>query len=363
MQKMKFGLNLQKKKTLSQSLSKKSAFHSTSDDELERDDEEDQKQQQLHSNKKAKAQVNRQLSSYNTMTKKIAEEQAKALEEDPNIFDYDAVYDDLKEVERKKKEAVKPTSTKPKYIQNLLEMAEIRKRDRLLAQERKVAREREEEGEEFADREVFVTEAFKKQKEDMDMFYKQVLEKKEAEHQALMKALAERSVDKNVSSAGTQKKEILDTDLAKEAAKEGKNVILNDSNEIVDKRQLLTAGLNVKPKFGSLGSLAQSDERIKERMEEYEAYKRKKVEEYNAKRKQGRDSDERERLSKEIEKQMMEVKQKEKEEEERKQKELEQKVLAKRTTHDAAMNARERYLARKKQKLEEQKNLSSSSSV
>lgn len=151
---MKFGLNLQKKKTPTLArIPKKSAFgDSMSDDEEE-------EQQPQNNNKSAKSKVNRQLSSYNTMTKKIAEEQAKALEEDPNIFDYDAVYDDLKEVERKKKEAVKPTSTKPKYIQGLLEMAEIRKRDRVLAEERKVAREREEEGDEFADKEVFVTES------------------------------------------------------------------------------------------------------------------------------------------------------------------------------------------------------------
>lgn len=38
-------------------------------------------------------------------------------------------------------------------------MAEIRKKDRLLAEEKKVAREREAEGEEFADKEVFQTEA------------------------------------------------------------------------------------------------------------------------------------------------------------------------------------------------------------
>jgi hypothetical protein len=89
----------------------------------------------------------------------LQEEHSKAIEQDPTIFDYDAVYDDLKEAERKKKEATKgPTEKKPKYIKGLLEMAEIRKRDRLLAEEKKVAREREEEGEAFADKEVFITE-------------------------------------------------------------------------------------------------------------------------------------------------------------------------------------------------------------
>lgn len=191
----------------------------------------------------------------------------------------------------------------------------------------------------------------------MDSFYKQVLEKKEAEHQAMMKAIAEKNKNrKNNTTADTSTKEI-DTEeaLMKLAEKEGKEVMVNDNNEIVDKRQLLGAGLNVKPKFGTLGSLASSDDRIKERMDEYEEYKRKKVEEYEAKRKQGKNTDERERMSKEMERQLMETKRKEKEEEERKQKEFEEKVTVKRTTEDVAMSARERYLARKKQKLEEEK--------
>lgn len=151
---MNFGLNLQKKKTAAVPLRRPNAFGDESDEE-----EEIEETQGKKSSQKAKAQVNRQLSNYNTMTKKIAQEQAKALEEDPNIFDYDAVYDDLKDAEKKKKEAVKPTTKKAKYISGLLEMAEIRKRDRVLAEEKKVAREREEEGDEFADKDVYVTES------------------------------------------------------------------------------------------------------------------------------------------------------------------------------------------------------------
>ncbi|GAA5808053.1 hypothetical protein MFLAVUS_001435 [Mucor flavus] len=374
MQRLNFGLTLQKKKTTTGPIRRANAFGDDSDE----DEEEEvlEEKQGKKSSQKAKAQVNRQLSNYNTMTKKIAQEQAKALEEDPNIFDYDAVYDDLKEVEKKKKEAVKPTTKKAKYITGLLEMAEIRKRDRVLAEEKKVARERAEEGDEFADKDVFVTEAFKKQKEEleriereekeretladktrgMDSFYKQVLERKEAEHQAMMKAIAEKAKNrKNNISVETTTEIEPEQVLLKQAEKEGKEVMVNDNNEIVDKRQLLGAGLNVKPKFGTLGSLASSDDRIKERMDEYEEYKRKKVEEYETKRKQGTNHDERERMSKEMERQLMETKRKEKEEEERKKKEFEQKVAVKRTTEDVAMSARERYLARKKQKVEETK--------
>lgn len=190
----------------------------------------------------------------------------------------------------------------------------------------------------------------------MDSFYKQVLERKEAEHQALMKHVAEKNKDrKTQTTADSAQDMITDDKLVELAEKEGRDVMVNDNNEIVDKRQLLGAGLNIKPKFGTLGSLASSDDRIKERMNEYEEYKRKKVEEYDSKRRSGKNNDERERMSREMERQLMEAKKKEVEEEERKRQEFEQKVAAKRTTEDVAMSARDRYMARKKQKLEEEK--------
>ena len=49
---------------------------------------------------------------------------------------------------------------KPRYIDDLLKAAELRKRDYILAQERKVQREREAEGDEFEDKEKFVTSAY-----------------------------------------------------------------------------------------------------------------------------------------------------------------------------------------------------------
>jgi hypothetical protein len=59
-------------------------------------------------------------------------------------------------------------------MENLLQAAETRKRDQLRAKERLVQREREAEGEEYADKEQFVTTAYKKQQEEM-----QILEEEE----------------------------------------------------------------------------------------------------------------------------------------------------------------------------------------
>lgn len=52
-------------------------------------------------------------------------------------------------------------------MDKLLASAEIRKRDYLVSQERKYKKEREEEGEEFAGKEKFVTNAYKQQQEEI----------------------------------------------------------------------------------------------------------------------------------------------------------------------------------------------------
>ncbi|CDS03279.1 hypothetical protein LRAMOSA00681 [Lichtheimia ramosa] len=366
---MKFGLNVRKKAQPRPMFSRRNQLGQDDDDEEQDDDQ--QQQQQQNAKKQHRARVNQQLGESTRVNKKVAEQHAKALEEDANIFDYDAVYDDLKEAERLKREAQKGVDTKkPKYIKAFLEAAETRKKDRLMAEEKKIAREREAEGEMYADKEVFMTEAFKKQKEElkrieeeekrreeeankkkkMTSFYRQLLNEKGNERQELEQYLKMHKGSKSNKSEA-EMKQVLDAELAQQARREGKDVMLNDNNEIVDRRQLLGAGLNVRPKFGSLGSLA--DKGAQERQREYDEYKRKKVEEYEAKRRGGGDQAERERYSREIEKQMMESKAKEREEEERKQKEMAEKAAAKRTTDESAMSARERYLARKKQKLEQ----------
>ena len=52
-------------------------------------------------------------------------------------------------------------------MDRLLASAEVRKRDYLVAQEKKYKKEREQEGEEFAGKEKFVTNAYKRQQEEI----------------------------------------------------------------------------------------------------------------------------------------------------------------------------------------------------
>ncbi|CAD6565756.1 MAG: hypothetical protein ASARMPREDX12_006756 [Alectoria sarmentosa] len=192
---------------------------------------------------------------------------------DPNIYDYDAVYDSLH---------ANPTSSastadiekKPKYMGNLLAAAEVRKRDQLRAKEKMLAKERELEGDEFADKEKFVTGAYKRQQEEMKRLeeeeaikereaeerkrregggmkalYKNMLERDELKHKEVMKAVEEgRGKDDKVDGEEKEgKKGKSEAELAKE-----KGAIMNEEGQVVDKRQLLSAGLNAasapKPK-------------------------------------------------------------------------------------------------------------------
>lgn len=92
--------------------------------------------------------------------------QEKAVLEDPTVYQYDEIYDDIVN----KKETVKlktKEEKKPQYIENLMKAASKRKIESERRLERQIQKEREKEGDEFKDKEVFVTSAYKKKLEEM----------------------------------------------------------------------------------------------------------------------------------------------------------------------------------------------------
>ncbi|XP_043268229.1 nuclear speckle splicing regulatory protein 1 [Venturia canescens] len=97
----------------------------------------------------------------------------KALKQDPTICQYDEVFDNMKkdveEKDRKKKTQVK----KAKYIDDLLKTAERRKREQEHRIERMVQKEREAEGATFADKESFVTSAYRAKLEEFNKMEKE----------------------------------------------------------------------------------------------------------------------------------------------------------------------------------------------
>lgn len=90
----------------------------------------------------------------------------KAMEEDPSVFEYDEVYDDLKKNKEEKKQEV-TKDRKPRYIEQLLKSAELRKREGDRRTQRKIQKDRETEGEAFGDKEAYVTSAYKRKMQEM----------------------------------------------------------------------------------------------------------------------------------------------------------------------------------------------------
>ncbi|KAJ1400164.1 hypothetical protein SESBI_29724 [Sesbania bispinosa] len=99
--------------------------------------------------------------SKNKTLKEVEEQQKKALEEDPSVFDYDGVYDKMKE------KVARPLiqdreERKPKYIQNLIKKAKEREQYREIVYEKKIAKERSQDDHLYADKDKYITEAYRK---------------------------------------------------------------------------------------------------------------------------------------------------------------------------------------------------------
>ncbi|NWV31249.1 NSRP1 protein, partial [Grantiella picta] len=92
----------------------------------------------------------------------------KALEEDATVYEYDSIYDEMQQ--KKKESSAKLLAgnddKKPRYIHNILKAAEIRKKEQERRMERRIQKEREMEGGEFAHKEAFVTSAYKKKMQE-----------------------------------------------------------------------------------------------------------------------------------------------------------------------------------------------------
>lgn len=93
--------------------------------------------------------------------------QEKALEEDPTIFQYDELYDDMTATRDDAKKAKTTEVKKSKYIERLLVTAESRKKDYERRIERQVQRERAAEGDMYKDKETFVTATYRAKLEEM----------------------------------------------------------------------------------------------------------------------------------------------------------------------------------------------------
>ncbi|KAF9959185.1 hypothetical protein BGZ72_010121 [Mortierella alpina] len=338
--------------------------------------------------------VNKTLRPYAASTLQstsVIEQQNAALAQDATVFDYDGVYDQLKAVDRARELARKQDSQdrKPKYVNALLQAAETRKRDRQIAEEKRIEREREKEGEEFKDKEQFITPAYKAQKEAMRLaeeedrkreemlakdkdgslmqgFYRTMLEERTKLRPGLVvvdssskgdgkdglsaEALEELEKEKRLANKDDRQRAI-------EAREQGLDVVLNDEGQIVDKRQLLKGGLNIvkKPAAATSSSRSSRDRHRSssdyDRDRTYAAYKESKYRSSQSSAGRGQhddpSADQRARMTEKIEQQLVEQ-EKQREEEERARQDSIREALKRKNQDDQVMDAKARYLARKK---------------
>ncbi|KAI0703627.1 coiled-coil domain-containing protein 55-domain containing protein [Cytidiella melzeri] len=332
------------------------------------------------SSTKASAPVNKQLIAQNVgMSKALKRKIEEEKKVDATVFEYDEVWDKMQEAKLRQKTAKEADSKerKPKYINGLLTSAATRRLDYLRAEEKMIQREREMEGDEFKDKEAFVTQAYKdqmaelrraeeeeKKREEeerkkkngnmgtgMAHFYKKLLEESEQQHEETVAATSAKPV---IGPQGPAPNLTIvkppdftpmsDAEMARIAREQGKEVELNDDNQIVDKRELLSAGLNLSApntrKFGlqKPGQTTATEESVAAHRAVGTAASRREITERRAREAERQMEEERERILKE-----------------RELRELENinRVVAKRNTEESVQSAKERYLARKRRKLEE----------
>jgi hypothetical protein len=303
-------------------------------------------------------------------SKKHAED---AQQLDPTIYSYDAIYDSLHAAKSDKAKAASPDATAegPRYMTSLLRSAEIRKRDQLRARDRLLAKEREAEGDEFAEKEKFVTSAYKAQQEELRRieqeeaarerqeeerrkqnggtgmvgFYRDMLSRDEQRHEEVVKAAEEaaRKVQAGEIPADEAEanKEKTEAQIAAELNAKGAHIAINDEGEIVDKRQLLSAGLNVapKPKPSASASAAAAAARAAANKPRFDSGH------------QTARANQRARQTEMVAQQLEEKAREEAEAEAARQREIAERTRTRKTETDV-MSAKERYLARKREREE-----------
>lgn len=361
----KFGLILPNNKSKAKPVAPVAKKPLWVEDDDEDDDNDDTNTQQYNANSQKRI-VNKELRAVQlASSKKTQQEYELALAQDPSVFDYDGVYDAMKSSSSTASKSATNVEKKPRYITGLLQAAEKRKVEQQRVMERKIQREREEEGDEFADKEKFVTGAYKQQQEelkrleeeekrkealeeekarkgDMTGFYRSLLDKTPAAVPTVV-VVPGAVKPKKVEEEDQVQEE--DKELVQKAIKKGM-VEVNESEEVVDKRQLLSAGLNVTKKARQtqqeMRTAREQEEAERRRMEELEKERRWKELERQRKEKEQAARHRELILQQKREKEEQEKRKREQEMEEVKQK------MQRKTTEDDVSEARRRYLERKK---------------
>lgn len=309
------------------------------------------------------------------LSKSAQKRMEKEQQIDATVYQYDEVYDSMQDAKARQKESKERESKerKPKYISGLLSTAATRRLDHLRAEEKMIQREREAEGDEFRDKEAFVTQAYKDQMAEvrkaeeeerardelekkrgssggMAHFYRKLLEESEQKHEETVAATQSSSRTVKGPQGAIPNLTIVrppeftpksDAELAHLAREEGKDVELNEDNQIVDKRELLSAGLNLSaPNTRRIGlhTTKKSDAPP--------------VETYHAAGSAASRKEVNERRMREISAQLAEERERVVKEKERQESEATARLVARRNNDADIQMALERYQERKRRRLE-----------
>ncbi|CAM5104406.1 unnamed protein product [Natator depressus] len=157
----------------------------------------------------------------------------KALAEDSTVYEYDSIYDEMQQ--QKKESNAKVLSgkddKKPKYIQNILKAAEVRKQEQEKRMEKKIQKEREMEGGEFDDKEAFVTSAYKKKLQERAE--EEEREKKEAALEACLDVTKQKDLSgfyRHLLNQTVGEEEVPKCSLREARIKEEKSTINSDES-------------------------------------------------------------------------------------------------------------------------------------
>ncbi|ROW04618.1 hypothetical protein VPNG_07473 [Cytospora leucostoma] len=319
---------------------------------------------------KSKADPSRQFGDLSSaLTSKKYADQAEAL--DPSIYDYDAAYDVIKAAQQQREAEAKKESSqrKARYMTDVTRAAEQRERDRSVAEMKKIQREREAEGDEFADKEKFVTEAYKrKQVEDkeaeeeekrreqeeskknkfggMTGFHKELLEREDQRRLEMERLTAEAAKSGGLPKADDEgDKEKTEAEVARELNQKGGAVAINEEGDVVDKRQLLRGGLN-------LGAKKKTEEPKERGQSSTDSRPHNQSKGHFA---PGGKQAMRERQTRMMEAQLEQALKRSREEEEEERRKIENEAKSRKTGEEIS-SAKERYLARKRAAEEAKKN-------
>ena len=222
-------------------------------------------------------------------------------------------------------------------------------------------KEREAEGEEFKDKESFVTGAYKEQQEEMRRLEEEEAKREEEERKkskglsGLYRGLLERGERAHERAVEAAKQAAVGGGGGGEGEREEKkeekkplpaHVEVNDEGVVVDKRQLLSGGLN-------LLSLPSATKKPTSMQQSSSTSANSSARGYQGKTKI--EMDRRARQTRMLEEQLAATHKRAREEEEAKAKELIERQVKREKTEGEVMGAKERYLARKKAKEEEER--------